>query len=253
MRARASGLLAVVVGSAIALFIPLAVASDQGGTYLSWSACPGDPGAVGDVTFDCTPGGGAVYVLVGSFILSSDIPRAHSMTAVVNVAFQGAPTVPRFWQFDPGGCNSSALQLVKSMPSDCDGSINAFCRGDTNQCDLLYVVSPGSNLLRIRITMGLPASNTVPMVQNQRYVAFSVSVPVIGSVNCTGCSTPCTLGFSEGAIYPLDAAGLPLPPIAVSGGFPGAVACATVNGAQSQCSLVPAKRTSWGRLKSLYR
>jgi len=51
----------------------------------------------------------------------------------------------------------ATLALVKGMPPGCGDHVNAFCRGDSNQCDLFYTAAafPGSGLLKLSITVAL--------------------------------------------------------------------------------------------------
>jgi hypothetical protein len=232
-----------------------AAAGDVGATFLTWWACPGDRHAAPGVPFDCLADGGTVYTLVGTFALASDVSKAVSMDADVNIAFPGLPVVPNFWEIDLGGCNPSSFNLVKGMPQDCGGHLNAFCGGDSNLCDLVYsaFVFPNSNVLRLSITAGRDFFHTVDLKGGQRYFAFAINIPMYGAANCIGCTTPCAIGFSKATIYSIDAAGQLQPPATVSGSYPGAIACATANDGFSECVTVPVRRLTWGRLKSLYR
>lgn len=230
-------------------------ARDIGGTQLNWWACPSDAHAAPGVPFDCIAEGGTVYTLVGSFTLDTDIPNAVSMDADVNIAFPGQPSIPSFWQLDFGGCNPFSFQLVKGMPGGCAEHLNAFCQGDSNNCDLVYsaFTVPGSNVLKLSITVGRGFLHTVDLRGGQRYFAFAFNIPMLGAGSCLGCSLPCAIGFSKGTIYSLDAQGELLPAVTVSGSYPGTVACATANDGYSECVTVPVRRTSWGQLKQLYR
>lgn len=232
-----------------------AFSMDIGGTQLNWWACPGDRRATPGVPFDCIPEGGTVYTLVGTFTLDSDVPNAVAMNADVNIAFPGASSVPSFWDIDLGGCNPFSFGLIKGMPPGCVEHVNAFCRGDSNQCDLVYSVFavPGQNILKLSITMGRDFLHTVDLVGGQRYFGFAINIPMLGAASCFGCSQPCAIGFSKGTIYSVDDQGQLLPAVTVSGSYPGTVACATANDGYSECITVPVRRVSWGKLKSLYR
>ena len=253
---RMSALMVVVALAAAPIFAAsLAAADDLGGTHLSWWACPGDQHAAPGVPFDCVPDGGSVYTLIGSIGLSEDITNVLSMDADVLIAFPEAKGVPAFWQLEPNGCNPSALSLIKGMPEHCGDHVNAFCRGDSDQCDLFYSprIVPGVNVLKLSITAGRIYPNTVQLSAGQRYFAFALNIPMIGAADCSGCSAPAAIGFSRATLYSFDANGEPRPPVTVSGSFPGSTACATANDGYSECARVPARRMTWGQLKSLYR
>ena len=237
--------------------LPAAVAraDDSGPTFLTWWACPGDRHAAPGVPFDCVAESGTVYTLVGTFALDRDVANAVAMEADVNIAFPGVAAVPTFWDIDLGGCNPLSFSLVKGAPRDCGGHVNAFCRGDSNQCDLFYSTSvlPGSNVMRLSITMGRGMRSPVQLQGGQRYFAFAINIPMYGAASCLGCTTPCAIGFSRATIYSIDEAGQFQRPVTVGGGYPGASACATANDGFSECTTVPVRRMTWGRLKSLYR
>lgn len=230
-------------------------AADLGGTQLNWWACPGDRHAAAGVPFDCIADGGTIYTLVGTFTLDNDVPNAVAMDADINVAFPGVSSVPAFWDVDLGGCNKASFGLIKGIPDACGQHVNAFCRGDSNLCDLVYsaFAHPGGNVLTLSITVGRGFLHTVDLYGGQRYFAFAINIPMPGAASCDGCSAPCAIGFSRGTIYSLDDEGQLLPPVTVSGSYPGTVACATANDGYSECTTVPVRRVSWGRLKSLYR
>ncbi len=251
----ATPLFALAVAASLAADASLAVAenegvTDAGGTYLNWWACPGDPHAASNVPFDCVAGGGVVYTLVGAFTLNTDVPHAQSMSVNVNIAFAGLPTIPPFWAIDATGCNANAFRPVKGMPASCGGHLNAFCGGDSNQCELVYTaaVVPGSSMVQLLITAARVPPNTTPLSAGQSYFAFGLNITMDGSAACTGCSAPVAIGFSSGTIFSSD-----LPPVVVSGTYPGAKPCATVNNGTSECARTPVQRLSWGRLKSIYR
>lgn len=223
-----------------------------GGTSLSWWACPGNANAAPGVPFDCVAESGTVYTLVGTFATDREVQGAVAVNADVSVAFPGETTVPSFWSIDKAGCNSFGFWPVKGMPVSCDGHLNAFCAGDSNQCDLLLTaeVNPFSGILKLAITLAGPRTT---LHAGQKYYAFAINFPMIGAATCTGCAAPSAIGFSRGTIYSTDDQGHDLQPVAVTGGHPGANACATANDGYSECTTVPTKRRSWGQLKSLYR
>jgi len=196
-----------------------------------------------------------VYTLVGTFVLADDVPRAISMDADVNIALPGLDTIPSFWDVLPAGCNASAFSIIKTMPADCGGHVNAFCGADTGRCDLLYAAErvPGTNVLRLSVTVTGGALNAAHLHGGQPYFAFALNIPMLSPAGCPGCSAPAALGFARGTIYALATDGSLEPPIVVSATYPGARACASANDGYADCTTVPVRRPSWGRLKSLYR
>src|SRR5262249_24780326 len=160
-----------------------------------------------------------------------------------------------FWAIDVGGCNPLAFAIVKGMPAYCGSHVNAFCSGDTNLCELFYVPSliVSSGMVRLSITAARVPPSTVSLAAGQSYFGFALNITTDGSASCNGCSAPAAIGFDTATINPVYANGMPLPSIDISGTYPGAKPCATVNNGTSVCARVPVQRLSWGRLKSLYR
>jgi hypothetical protein len=100
-----------------------------------------------------------VYTLVGTFSLSEPVAHAVSMDANVEIAFPSLTHVPDFWDVRAGGCNTSDIIVGKGTAPGCAGHLNAFCRGDTNDCDVLYSarIAPGTNVLKLDLTLRPPS------------------------------------------------------------------------------------------------
>lgn len=228
-----------------------------GPTYLAWSACSGDPLAVGNVQFDCDPNGGAIYTLVGSFSVSEAVSRVVSMSADVQILFPALSDVPAFWNTKLGGCNASALVLAKNLAQGCDGHLSAFCSGDSNACDVIYetTITPGTGSLTLDITLTRgPFGSVSLMAAPQRYFAFAVSLPMSNAAHCSGCGAAAAALWTNATIYAVDEFDQPLPPIIVGSSYPGSLSCAGINGGTAiGCGGTPVRRSSWGGLKALYR
>jgi hypothetical protein len=227
-------------------------AADAGATFLTWWSCPGDRNSAPGVPFDCIGDGGTVYTLVGTFAVDHEITGALSMDADVTLAFPNTPAIPDFFQIGSNGCNPFAFRAFKGMPNGCVDHVNAFCSGDTNQCDLLYSTLDDASPNVLRLSFTIASTTPVHLAAGTRYFAFALNIPMQGAAGCAGCTTPVAIGFGRGTIQSTGDGGL-RPPLTVSGSFPGASACATANDGYSECNTVPVRRTSWGMLKSLYR
>ncbi len=233
-----------------------ATVATGGPTYLSWSACSGDPRALGSVMFDCEAEGGAIYTLVGSFSVAVPQPRVVSMSADVVITFPTLLEVPEFWNTRLGGCNDSALLLGKGLSVGCDGSPNAFCYGDSNDCDALYATTlVGPNAINVEVSLThYPFASVNLEAAPQRYFAFALSLPMSNSDHCSGCASSAVALWTNATIYAVDEFDEPLPPISIGSSFPGALSCANVNGGTAiGCESVGVRRSTWGRLKAMYR
>jgi hypothetical protein len=119
-----------------------------------------------------------------------------------------------------------------------------------------YPHSP--NTAGLEMVWAVPFDEAIPVTSDHEWYAFfvvidnarSVLVPLRPPLACTGCSTPVCIVFNT---LVLDQGGgnpgvwLNGPPI------PGGNLATWQGGSGANCSLVPAKRTTWGELKSLYR
>ena len=196
---------------AVALVAMLATpsASDEqvatgGPTYLAWSACSGNPQALGSVMFDCDAASGAIYTLVGSFAVAEALSRVVSMSADVQIIFPTLDEVPAFWNTRLGGCNDSALLLTKGLSQGCEGHLNAFCSGDSSACDGIYAttIAPGSNSLKLNITLTRePFASVSLLAAPQRYYAFAISLPMTNSEHCPGCTKSAIALWTGATIY----------------------------------------------------
>jgi hypothetical protein len=253
------------ISGAVALALVLAVprahanagVATGGPTYLAWSACSGDPLAQGSVQFDCDAEGGAVYTLVGSFAVTEPLSRVVSMSADVIITFPTLVEIPAFWNTRIGGCNDSALLLSKNLSAGCDADPNAFCSGDSSQCDALYAttVGAGGNSLTLNITLTRYPFGSVSLdAAPQRYYAFAVSVPMSNASHCSGCPSSAFALWTNATIYAVDEDDQPLPPILIGSSFPGSLSCANINGGTAiGCESTAVFRSTWGRLKAMYR
>ena len=108
--------------------------------------------------------------------------------------------------------------------------------------------------LRLSLSVGSFAPTGVPIPSApQRLFAFALNLPLSAAGGCDGCESVAVVTWKSGTIYGFDENGIPLPPITVSSDDPTAFACASVNDDGAGCLRTPARRTTWGQLKSLYR
>jgi len=227
-----------------------------GPTNLAWSGCAGTLDSHLAVDFDCLANGGAIYTLVGTFSLSEAVTHAVSMDANVEITFPSLTSVPSFWDVRLAGCNGSEIIVGKGAAPGCDGHLNAFCSGDTNQCDVLYSarITPGSNVLKLDLTLRPQSVTGVALAPYpQVYYAFSLGIPMTNAGTCSGCPSSAIASWVSGTVHTVDDLGGPLPDVSVAATFPGATSCAALNGGGPGCNMTPTRARTWGQLKSLYR
>src|SRR5262245_15462299 len=89
-----------------------------GGIDLSINACPGNPGAMGDLlSIDCASGNG--IVILGTWSPAEDISDLVGLDGTMELGVDGDLGTDGFWDFDPAGCNGLALTSSNDVPAGC--------------------------------------------------------------------------------------------------------------------------------------
>jgi len=233
----------------------LATTAHAQGINLSWNDC----GTFGQSveTFACDTNVG-VHVLVASF--QSPVPLPQLVAVQSQIYFQvPGPALPAWWDFtSPTGCRSTFL--TQSVD---------FIEGPYNCVDLWQGQAVGGisftagyvlpNCGRIRVAFAVPASTPIQVDNTRQYYAFKILIrnnKTTGAGACDGCSAPAcfildniqlvqTVGVGDYTLANLldrQDASWQCPGSVVSEG----VLC------QTSCP-VPARRPSWGGIKSLYK
>jgi hypothetical protein len=237
-----------MIRAAVTLCIAILFAPSVAGAFgiaLSVGTCPGDSGASSDASFDCAAGQ-SVRVL-GVFRPDrayADLYALHSeLQLVAAVAFESAP----FWNFDfLQGCRPDALAFSHVRPAlGCDAYVDTWSPPGSGGSRSVF--RRGANIERIVVGTWRPTALAVTAEQGlfgfQLVVDGSLSAEAGGS-NCGGCPVGSCVIWTEGRLENQ------------SGVFATyyAPSVITLNGGSgSPCLAVPARRRTWGQLKSLYR
>jgi hypothetical protein len=217
------------------------------GIDLSWSGCDTSPSST-DRVYACDGLSGTTFSLQGSFRLDHDLPDFAGAASVVDCAWDGA--IPDYWKTGSGQCNSGAILPVRPLNTGCSGS-NLFdpcCSYSSNGANELAL-----NRLRFRIETATGPPTLPSVVTGALYGAFRMQLdPDQGvMVGCAGCAAPAcfvlkdieVFGFGAGEDYLITVPDQRLyvtwqGGALAAGGCPGAT---------------PARNTTWGTVKALYR
>src|SRR5262249_39155322 len=125
---------------------PLLAATAHAGTLqLRWNACFGDGGVV-NRSFACDTNLGSEQ-LVATFTLPSPVDSVTTITAFVQIAFQGT-TLPAWWEFAvAGNCRPTSLATVATLPVGASSCIDFINR--SAQYLYQYPVYGGPNFARL--------------------------------------------------------------------------------------------------------
>jgi len=252
------------------------------GFNLIWSTgttAPTQCNGVVDQSFACDNNDGPLYPMLGSFQVAAPMLAFFGLSAIIDGQSQTAE-MPMWWQSNNSGLSytpvkpeacrnlafSSATSVVASTVTACYRLWTATANGGIGAWQTsMYpppppAVAPAPNRLRIKIGYAMTTAR-VNLVSTRTYNAFSVTMDASKTVYvapdppdveevipCAGCEVPLTLVLNQMDILG-NAGALEVLTDAISN------RCITWQGGAggSACDATPARNTTWGNVKSLYR
>jgi hypothetical protein len=231
-------------------------AQAAGGLSLRWNRCYGELGAATNNNFACNTDANG-HLLVGSFIAPVALSQVTRIDAVIDLAASAAD-LPAWWQFT--GCRTGSLGMnATASPTNlvCDD----WSAGLASASGLTYTVGTlGANTSRITLSTQVAPGQAQDLTAFISYFAFNVTINSLHTVSgtvCGGCSTPMCIALNS--IQLQSGAG----PTVLTGPADGSNShCVTWQGGGaapgatvSSCpaALTPARNTTWGAVKTLYR
>jgi hypothetical protein len=209
---------------------------------------------------DCRLGGGRAdsalvcgdlldrLALVCSFSLASPVDSVIGAEFVIDVQSAESP-LPDFWEFGTGGCNSSGPSAIPPPVSSC-----ADAWGGLGSALLLEARpgEPGGAPSRIRLIVEawVPSTQARTLDAGVSYDAVALEFASERLGRCAGCRTPACLVLNS--VRLLRAPGALDLLISGADSFPDNFAT-WAGGAGADCNSVPTRRSTWGRVKALYR
>lgn len=249
-------------GAALALLllssVPGAALAAQG-ISLAWDHCLAD-GGIQNKVFACDTNSGENR-LVGTFQLGSNMSNVVAAEIVLQLATAGV-ALPAWWDvYNAGSCRPTALSVNSSAdPGDVscpDWSggqmfvgIGAYC-GSAGTC----VDHPAlANQVRIKLVEAVAQQFATTLTGGQEYFAFNLVIQnakTVGTGSCPGCLTPaCIVLNSIDVIAAGDAGHRKL----TTASSPGGNYVTWQGGGGTNCpAATPARNSTWGSVKSLYR
>jgi hypothetical protein len=237
-------------GLLLALTASVAMAAGVG---VSWkNFCWGETGSSSNLTWACNTNSNVNIRMTTSFKLDTPMPTFGA----VGVYMEGmteAAAVPDWWKLGDATTSDCRNGTILSMSTD--GTVLANGGGDV--ClDVWGGIGYGGVGLyswdgnRMHMNGVWAVGAGIPIAANTEYFAVQFRVTGARTVGtCTGCLTPAIWGLQKisvegfgGDIRPLD-----MP-------YAGGNACLTWQSSTLPCAApVPARNTTWGQVKSLYR
>ena len=255
---------ALAVASLCWLLVPAPALAAQG-INLRWTHCYGD-GGVQNLDFACNTNAG-IRSMYGSFVLASDMPQVIGSEIIIQLAAD-SPTLPAWWQFkNTGSCRMAALS-VSTFPNLSDivcvdwaegqlvAGLGAYCTVDF-PC---IAPPPGASVAVIKVINAVPPNAAADLTGGTEYYDFTLNISntkTVGTGSCAGCTIPVCIVLNSinvvdsGDLHPRFLATATAPGSNYitwqGGGSP------NVGGVIGCPAATPARRATWGSVKTLYR
>jgi hypothetical protein len=245
---------------AVALTATLAaprVARSGGALDMAWSSCAGNGSIVTNLAFDCLSNTGS-GTLVCSFVPPANVIQFAGAELLVDLISHATP-LPAWWALQsPAGCRAGSVSLSTAYGGGAGcldlwagtsglAAVAGYGTGAFN----LSTINAGnvSQYATLDIALAAPTGAPVSVTPGLEYFLVNVVIDharSAGAGSCAGCFDPVCLSFTRMLV---SQPGQPDTWLST----PGANSLVTWQGAGADCSAVPARRSSWGAIKSLYR
>lgn len=240
------------------------------GLRLSWDHCALD-GRVANKAFACDTNAGSELL-----VLSYEPPVAKNDCVGIEITMHiksSSGVMPAWWQLQTGGCHADALlhDLSVGAAGTCEYPFGPSVAGGVAGYTADFL-GPGS--WRVRAVCAVPADQAFAIAPGSEYFAMAMTLrhtKTVGTGACDGCATPMCVGL--GMMRIVDAQNVSnLDLVAGGGNLGGSEETVTWQGAYVReytairerfteyasmtCDpddSVPALRSTWGSIKSLYR
>lgn len=220
-----------------------------GGLNLGWNDCGGLPPSL-DRTFACNTNLG-INTLVGSFVAPCCVTAMSANEIVMNLQSAGVAW-PAWWSMGTGQCRPTSLTSSFDFIAGPFTCLDYWQGGAVGGHLLDQIVG---NRARIRAIVALPAGDTRigPIAEGTEVYSYKININNARTLGgtCPGCATGVCIVLNSININQ---------PVGTPGGNKFVTAPAVRNfalwqgGAVGDCSLAtPARNTTWGSVKALYR
>lgn len=236
----------------IAMIVVGSSAHAAPGVNMRWTSCFGDGGAF-NRNFACNTNTGT-NTLVGSFVLGQPVAPVSSNEMVIDLA-ASSPTLPSWWAFrNSGTCRQSSLS-INSVANPSWVACVDWANEMAGIAVATYTIGfHGPATTRVTMVSAPPAPYP-SLVAGQEYFSFNLNInnqKTVGTGACAGCTVPiCARLASIKLVTPTT----PVNDVLLSGPTNGTDSDFVTwqNGAAACLAATPARRETWGAVKSLYR
>ena len=240
----------LLTGLLLAMMVSVALA---GGVNFNWGTVCYTDAPVNAKVFLCNTNSGS-FPMTASFKVDHEIPDFVG----VEITIEGqsdALTLPDWWKV---GASPDCRFGKALMSAGFSGVASDACLDWFGASTLLvYAYTWDTNKAHVTAAAAIPADVPIVLPIDTEYYAGQLQIvnsKTVGSGVCTGCSTGMIWG-----LYEIVAAGLGVEPNPgmreeLTEAMPGGNQCLVWNNSVQPCAApVPARNTTWGQVKSLYR
>jgi hypothetical protein len=240
----------LLTGILLALMAPMALA---GGVNINWgSGCWTDGTPVNDLAWICNRNTGSA-TMTCSFAVSQAMPNFVG----VEVTLEGlteAAVMPAWWQMGAGQCRASEISAGANFLAAPQNNCVDMWKNKASGGLAIYDWGPlwgGNNRAHMLVGYAVSAETPIPLDPAVEYYAAQVFISygkTVGEGSCAGCLTPMFWGF-----YSMKAAELTRYEM-LTEVLPAGNQCLTWQHSTLPCTRpTPARNSTWGQVKSLYR
>jgi hypothetical protein len=253
-------LLALPLLAGVLLPAPAAAQEKTPGINLSWNQCAANAASAQDMVFACDDDA-AAFIIMGSFVppLAPDsIQQLTGEEAYIDLV-SNSGSMPDWWRYETGLCRDGQLLCGTAKGGGQTGCTDYWSTAGAG--GFIYrspapfpSYGPLPNTARLEQVFARPPATAGPVTAFREYYAFRIDITSSHTTGadpptCSGCLTPVCLVFNELLLtQPVGFGDHSLTTASTPGKN-----MVTWQGAGANCALVPARRTSWGQVKSLYR
>jgi hypothetical protein len=223
-----------------------------GGLNLGWNDCGGTPATL-DRVFACNTNTGVLNALYGSFLAPSCVNAMSANEIVMDVQTPGATLTP-WWGMRTGSCRASS-----SLGGNFDftaGPVTCYDYWQGGAIGAIQEDPPVGNRVRIKGVFALPAGDAriTGIAEGTEVYSFKANINNAKSTGLGACA-----GCQLGACIVLNSIKINQPVSEPCGGkFVSAPAVRNFatwqGGIGGDClAATPARNTTWGSVKALYR
>ena len=232
----------------------MACTASAEGLNLGWSDCPtGAPTYHLDENFACNTNTGVPHILVGTYIPPAGLNTVNGNQIVLDLQTDQTALSP-WWTMGSNGCTGRTLTPsadfnFASGPFSCVDYWAGQASGGIN-----YILGQGGpNRARMSLICAIQENLAGPQDASTEYYSFKVTITnarTVGSPSCAGCTDKVCIVLNSILITqnPPDNVNQPTVSIAAQSNY-----VTWRGGLTPDCQATPAKQSTWGSVKALYR